>query len=294
MSRRLRAQPQRSAPAARGADLHVHTTRSDGSCSPGAVVRSAASVGLGAVAITDHDTLRALAPAQREAERLGIELVPGVELSAAGPDDGRESHLLGYFFDSSHPALTAALDRLRAARLERVQAMAERLERLGFRVDLEALRRAFPRAALGRRHLALWLVRTGQVAAHRLVFERYLGDDGPAFVPKPLIPWPEAIALVLEAGGAVGLAHPGRDWPRRRLWALREAGLGALEVDGPKVGRRQAARLRSDAEALGLIPIAGSDFHEPGRPGAWVGSVATPLEDLERLRAAARWKRSVL
>lgn len=283
--RRGRPQPHPSsrppAPAG-GADLHVHTTHSDGVCSPCEVVIAAAGVGLSAVAITDHDTVSAAAVARPEAARLGVELVAGVEWTAEL--DGREVHILGHFIRDDDPALAAVSARLRAARSDRLAGMAENLERLGLWVDLEALRRAFPRATLGRRHLADWLARTGQVSGVRDAFAKYLGDHGPAHVPKPRLDWSEAIALTAAAGGVAALAHPPFNLREATLKALADGGLTAVEVAGPGINPRLGRRWRDWAAALGLVPIAGSDFHAPGA-GRWVGATTTPAADFERLRA---------
>jgi predicted metal-dependent phosphoesterase TrpH len=270
-----------------GADLHVHTTHSDGVCSPCEVVIAAACVGLAAVAITDHDTLSAIAVARPEAARVGVELIGGVELTAVN-DRGREIHILGHFVRDDDPALRGATQALRAARADRLRAMAGRLESLGLRIDLEALARAFPRATLGRRHLADWLTRTRQVSGPREAFARYLGDHGPAQVAKPRLPWTDAIGLIRRAGGVAGLAHPPYDLGETALRTLADGGLEAIEVAGPGVDRRRGARFRAWADHLGLVPIAGSDFHAPDRPGRWVGSTTTPGGDLERLRDRAR------
>ncbi|MFO0889241.1 MAG: PHP domain-containing protein [Isosphaeraceae bacterium] len=266
------------------ADLHVHTTHSDGVCSPCEVVIAAARVGLAALAITDHDTVSALPAARDEAARLGLELINGVELTCEL--DGRELHLLGYFFDGEDPALLAAASRLRDGRLVRLHATVEKLEALGLSVDLDALGRAFPRATLGRRHLAEYLSRTGQVTSAREAFARYLGDSRPACLPKPRLEAAAAIALVRNAGGATALAHPPFYLRRDRLRALAGAGLRALEVAGPGISNRLGRRFRAWADELGLVPIAGSDFHAPDRPGRWVGAVTTPPSDLQRLREA--------
>ncbi len=265
-----------------GADLHVHTTHSDGGCSPGDVVRAAANVGLAAVAITDHDTLSAIGVARPEAARLGIELIAGIELTASF--DGREIHLLGHFVRDDDPDLVHACVQLREGRARRIVEMVGRLQALGLSVDLEILRQTFPRATLGRKHLADWLVRSGQVASHREVFSQYLGDDGPAAVAKPRVPWREAIALIQGAGGVAGLAHPPYDLRSRTLRELVEAGLGAIEVDGPGIDARVGLRWRAWAEEMGLAPIAGSDFHAADRPGRWVGAIRTTPADLARLR----------
>jgi predicted metal-dependent phosphoesterase TrpH len=265
--------------------LHVHTTHSDGVCSPGEVVRAAAAVGLAALAITDHDTLSALAVARPEADRLGLELVDGIELSAEY--EGREIHLLGYFVRTDDPNLATAVSNLRKARARRLVDMADRLTALGVWVDLDALAQAFPRATLGRRHLADWLVRTNQVADRRQAFARFLGDHGPAQVPKPLVPWRDAIKLVRGAAGIAALAHPPYDFSLHDLQELAEGGLGALEVAGPAIGKRHGHRWRVWADQLGLVPIAGSDFHAADRAGRWVGAITTAIADLERLRVAA-------
>ena len=266
-----------------GADLHIHTTHSDGACSPAEVVRAAANVGLSALAITDHDTISAFAVARPEAERLGIELVPGVELTTEHA--GRELHLLGYDFDVGNGELVEACRDLRERRDLRIAAMAERLVGLGLRVDLSAIRRAYPRATIGRRHLADWLARSGQVADRRAAFALYLGDGGPADVPKPRLPIAGAIALVRAAGGVAALAHPPYDLRERDLEAFVETGLGAIEVGGPGVASSRRPRLRRWAEQFGLIPVAGSDFHANDRPGRWVGSTTTPRDVLDQLRA---------
>lgn len=281
--------PRRHAPArpARpiAADLHVHTTHSDGACSPGEVVQAAANLGLAGLAITDHDTLSALAVARPEAARLGIELIAGVELTAEF--QGRDVHVLGYFVDDTDPDLLDATRGMKEARSTRLSAIVDRLERNGLVVDLPALGRAFPRATLGRRHLADWLSRTGQVAGHREAFERFLGDERVAGIPKPRLPWREAVSLIRGAGGVAALAHPPHNLHLADLLELSEGGLRAIEVDGPGIAPARGRRWRRWADELGLVPVAGSDFHSPDRPGRWLGSITTPGADLDRLRRAS-------
>lgn len=236
-----------------------------------------------AVAITDHDTLSGIAPARAEAARAGIELVAGVELTAER--DGREVHILGHFLDEADPDLGAATAVLREARGARIDALADRLRGLGLSIDVDYLRATFSRATLGRKHLADYLHRTGQVATYRDAFARYLGDDGPAAVPKPRLPWRDAIALIRGAGGVAGWAHPPYDLRLGSLRALAEAGLGAVEVGGPGIAPRVGRRWRGWAADLGLAVTAGSDFHAPDRPGRWVGAITLPPDDLARLRA---------
>ncbi|MDB5350907.1 MAG: putative metal-dependent phosphoesterase, family [Planctomycetota bacterium] len=265
------------------ADLHVHTTHSDGACSPCEVVQAAANISLGALAITDHDTISALAVARPEARRLGLELVGGIELTAE--HEGRELHVLGYFVQDEAPELIAACTSIRALRDDRVRGMVDRLRALGLQVDLDAIRRTFPRATIGRRHLADWLMRSGQVTDRRQAFSQYLGDDGPVQVPKPRLPIAEAIGLIRRSGGVAALAHPPYDLRERTLESFVAAGLAAIEVNGPGVPKARGIRLRGWATRFDLVPVCGSDFHANDRPGRWLGSITTPAEDLDRLRS---------
>jgi predicted metal-dependent phosphoesterase TrpH len=268
-----------------GADLHVHTTHSDGACSPCEVVIAADRVGLAAVAITDHDTVSAIEVARAEADRLGIELIGGVELTAEL--DGREIHILGHFVREDDPRLVSTTTALRGARADRLRAMVDQLATLGLTVDVQALRRAYPRATLGRKHLAEWLTRTRQTSNQREAFDRYLADGGPVNVPKPRLGSAQAIDLIRGAGGVAALAHPPYDLRERTLRTLVDRGLGAIEVAGPGTSNRLGRRWREWAAALDLVPIGGSDFHAPDRPGRWIGAITTPRADLDRLRGRA-------
>ena len=214
----------RHRPSPGAADLHVHTTHSDGVCSPCEVVVAAARVGLGALAITDHDTVSALAIARPETAWWGIELISGVELTSEY--EGRELHILGYFIRDDDPALVEAMAFLRCGRAERLRKMVAQLRALGFSIEEQALRRAFPRAVLGRRHVAEFLARTGQVTSLREAFLRYLGDGRPACVDKPRLEAARAIALIKAAGGVSALAHPPAE-------SLREFSLCALVEQEP-------------------------------------------------------------
>ena len=184
--------------------------------------------------------------------------------------------------------LLEAMVSLRSDRAHRIEAMVARLRTLELSIDLDAVRRDFPRANLGRRHLADYLTRTGQVASLREVFARYLGDGCPACVDKPRLDCGQAIALIREAGGVAALAHPPHDLRQSQLHALTDQGLRAIEVDGPGFSNGKSQRVRAWAERFGLIGIAGSDFHAADRPGRWVGAVITPRDDLERLRNASQ------
>ena len=266
------------------ADLHLHTTYSDGSYTPAEVVDLARRCGLSAVAVTDHDTLGGVAPARAAAAGTGVEVVAGVEITAEYR--GRELHLLGYFVAIDDPPLNAALATVRRHRAERFREMVERLRQCG--VHLSGEERQAPAApeALGRRHLAELLVRAGRVRTVREAFTRYLGDNGPAAVPKKRLPAAEALALVRGAGGVAAWAHPPYDCTQDNLAELRAMGLAAVEAEYPDVRPSRGRQLRAWAAALGLAVTGGSDCHGPGRRA--VGACTVSAEELERLRRAAK------
>jgi predicted metal-dependent phosphoesterase TrpH len=273
-------------PTATGrADLHVHTTHSDGDYSPAQVVDLARRSGLAALAITDHDTTDAVTEAQLAAASTNLEIIRGVEISAEFR--GRELHLLGYFVDPANRALDAALARLRMNRAERFREMIERLRQLRVQVKEESLEQLGDHTSLGRRHIADLLVKNGQVSTMREAFARYLHDGGPVAVSKIRLPVVEAIDCVRAARGVASWAHPSYDCNVETLTELRAAGLAAIEVDYPAIHRRRSVELRRLAETLGLAVTAGSDCHGPGGVKRALGSYTLSREELEALRRLA-------
>jgi predicted metal-dependent phosphoesterase TrpH len=267
------------------ADLHVHTTCSDGTYTPAEVVDLARRSGLSALALADHDTFDGLAAA-RSAAGTALEIVPGVEITAE--HNGRTVHLLGYFFDPADAALSAGLAGLRARRAERFCEMAERLRGCGVSLDRGEVRAQAATGVPGRRQLATLLVRAGKVGTVHEAFVRYLGDLSRAMVPSPALPAAEAVALVRGAGGVAALAHPPYDEGTRGLWTdLRALGLGAVEVDFPACQGGKQRRLRALAAELGLAVTGGSDCHGPGPARRAVGSCGVSAQELQALRSLA-------
>jgi 3',5'-nucleoside bisphosphate phosphatase len=246
-------------------DLHVHTRASDGELSPAEMVHAAAAGGLDVVAVTDHDTLGGVREALEAARALPLHVVTGIELSSRYGDD--EIHVLGYFVDPAAPALVAHQESAVGRRMERMRQMVRRLQDLGLHVEYEdVLEAAGPEArVIGRPHVARALVARGQVRSMGEAFDRYLGDAGVAFVRTDLPPVRTAIDMILEAGGIAVWAHPDARQYDEALPVFAGWGLGGVECYRPHTPPDLGRRYRRAAEALGLHPTGGSDWHGPHR-----------------------------
>jgi 3',5'-nucleoside bisphosphate phosphatase len=268
-------------------DLHTHSTYSDGLLSPAMLVEEAASRGVRILALTDHDTVAGIGEACVAGERLGVEIIPGVELSAALPDGG-EVHLLGYFIDVDDPTLLAQLAEYARARAERMERMVERLSRIGAPVALERVREIAGQGTVGRPHLGRALVEAGFAEDLSDAFARYIGGGKPAFVPRPRVDPRDAIALVRAAGGVPVLAHPfSTGGVESVLDRLVPAGLAGMEVDYGEYSPEDREILRQIAARRGLIATGGSDYHGPDRRAAReLGSSPVPLASVAALRRA--------
>jgi predicted metal-dependent phosphoesterase TrpH len=265
------------------ADLHVHTTCSDGSYTPAQVVDLARRSGLAAVAITDHDTLAGVAPAQAAARDTTVEIIAGVEITAEY--EAREFHLLGYFVDIDDAALLEALARLGQHRLGRFWDMAGRLRACGVSLDDGELQALAGAGTVGRRHLAELLIKARRAGSVREAFSRYLHDNGRIAVPKLRLPVGAAIALVRGAGGVASWAHPAYDCTRESLAALRDLGLGAVEAGYPGFRPSRTRELRAWAAELGLAVTAGSDCHGPMPLGRAIGARSVDAIELAKIRS---------
>src|SRR5687768_13981686 len=190
-----------------GYDLHSHSNRSDGTLGPAEVIDLARSKDLAGVALTDHDTFEGLAEAEAAAGDVGVEFVPGIEFSAEYDD--ASLHILGYWVDPDDAAIEAELLRLTATRFRRGEMIVEKLHELGFDISIERVRELAGGDAIARPHVAEAMVEAGIVADEKEAFDRYIADDGLAYVPKHALPPIEAIRLIGDAGGVCVLAHPG-------------------------------------------------------------------------------------
>jgi 3',5'-nucleoside bisphosphate phosphatase len=274
-----------------GVDLHTHSTASDGLLAPQELVEEAARRGLTTIALTDHDTVRGVDEAVAAGERLGVEVIPGVEL---GSDvAGREVHLLGYFVDPTSSALLAALQGLAARRRDRMALMVARLNDLGVPVALDEVLALAGPGSVGRPHLARALVGRGVATSVSDAFDRFLAAGRPAYVRRQPFTPEEAVALILAAGGVPTLAHPLTTGdPEAMVERLNPAGLAGLEVYYGEYDAETREWLRALADRHGMVPTGGSDYHGEGfKPGRNLGGAAVPPACLALLRAAAPARR---
>lgn len=278
-------------------DLHLHTTISDGRLTPRELIQRAHSRDVRTLAVTDHDTTDGLAEAQAGAAALGIELIPGIELSTDLGSIG--VHILGYFLRHDDPALLARLAPMRDDRLARGQRMVQKLNELGYPISWERVLEIAGDGSVGRPHIAQALLEAGHVGSITEAFDRFIADHGIAYVERMKLTPAEGIALIHEFGGAAAVAHPydapDVDW---LLADLAAVGLDGVETyyQGYRVDRVE--HLAAMARRLNLVPTGGSDYHGFPMGGATtvendIGSVPVPASSVEGLRArAANWQRA--
>ncbi len=275
------------------ADLHVHSSASDGTDPPAEVMRRAALAGLDVVALTDHDTVAGHAEARAAAGP--VTLLPGMELSCrldgrsrgvpggirvSSPRGWQSLHMLAYLFDPGQPVLAAELARIRDDRVLRARAMVDRLADLGVDVSWEQVAAIAGQAVVGRPHIARAMADSGAIASPREAFTRdWIADGGRAYVDRYALDPVRAIGLVQAAGGVTVLAHPraGRDTrvTDEQITRLAAAGLAGLEVFHPDQSDAERARLLALASDLGLVATGGSDDHG-SLTGYRLGSETTP------------------
>lgn len=255
-------------------DLHAHSTASDGSRTPTAVVEEAKRVGLAALALTDHDTVAGLDEARAAGDRLGVRVVSGVELSAVEGDE--ETHMLGLHVVHLDE-LEARLIELRTMRRARAESIVRRLHELGVMIEFDEVLERAGGGAIGRPHVARTLVENGWATDFRDAFDRYLGNGRPAYVAKAQLPLVEAIAMIHRAGGLAVLAHPGGAGTRRRVEALVPLGLDGLEVRHPSHNGEDVSRLGALADHFRLVKSGGSDWHGASDGPRLLGSLNVPM-----------------
>lgn len=275
-------------------DLHLHTTASDGSLTPAAVVGLARERGLKAIAVTDHDTIAGCPESHAAGSRLGVEVICGVEISADWPQG--TLHMLGYFFDSFPHSLDQGLKELQDNRAKRNLEMIVKLQNLGLAISEDDIVRASGGGQIGRPHFAKVLVEKKCVKSMEEAFDRYLGKGKPAYVEKDRLTPEEAIRMIVKSGGIPVLAHPttlgeydSGELPQL-LSRFQENGLRGIEVYYYSHTEPDTNRLLSLAQRFNLLVTGGTDFHGANlgdiQIGTGKGNLKIPYQLLMKLKNA--------
>lgn len=274
-------------------DLHTHSTESDGTLTPEELMKHAKERGLSAIALTDHDAISGINKARPVADALGLDFVPGVELST--DYQGQEVHILGYYIDTAQPDFLKQLKEFVDTREKRNEKMAALLKQEGFDITIDALTAENPDSVITRAHFARYLVEHGFVKDRETVFAKYLGDGCKCYVPREKITPFEAIRLIQLGGGLAFFAHPvlchmNHDRLRFFIKSLKEAGLSGLEAIYSMNAPGDERNLMRLAEEFDLLISGGSDFHGANKPqiqlGTGKGNLRIPYEILERIKKA--------
>lgn len=264
-------------------DLHLHSSASDGTLEPEALVRAVAGRGAAGLSLTDHDTMAGLGAAGAEAERLGLAWLPGSEVSAT--EDGKSVHLLAYGVTPGTDELDSLLGRIREDRQQRARAIVERFNQLGVPVRWEAVARESVGGVPTRAHVARAIVDSGLMPDVQAVFTQYLGDGGPAYVEKMIVRPAEVFRAVHAAGGVVILAHPGYAFDDDLIVDWASQGLDGIEVMHPKNRGHRRDELLALAYRLDLLATGGSDWHGDAGGGMEPGTERVPMEWMEAIAA---------
>src|SRR4030042_6676457 len=270
------------------ADLHLHTTASDGRLEPGEIVSLAVKVGLDVIAITDHDTVDGVRPALAAAEAFPLLMgIPGVEMYTDVSHG--DVHILGYFIDYTDEKLAVVLRRLRDARSERAQGMIAKLSKLGMNIEWQRVLELAQGGSIGRPHVAQALFEKGYVGSEKEAFDKYIGHDGPAYVERYKLLPVEAVKLIIDAQGLPVLAHPADISDLNALVPkLKEIGLLGIEIYYRDYRSDIIAGLLKIAKQYTLVPTGGDDYHAFGDGSeVMLGGALTPPQSVEQLFAMA-------
>lgn len=264
------------------ADLHIHTLYSDGTFSPREVLERVQKEGISAIAITDHDSVQAIEPAILEGEKLGIEVIPGVELTAEY--NNSEVHILGYFIDYQKDWFLKKLKHLREVRKERFLQMVQKLRRFNIFLDPAKIVKENKSTALGRLHLARELKKQGYVSSVKEAFNLYIGEGKPCYVKKERILPQEAIAIIKELNGISVIAHPYTLKDEKILTEVLKQGIEGIEVYHTECSPVDQVKYWQVAYLNNLLVTGGSDCHGMAKGGVLIGKIKIPYAFVERLK----------
>jgi predicted metal-dependent phosphoesterase TrpH len=270
------------------ADLHIHSTASDGRYDPAEIVRVAVSAGLTIIALSDHDTVDGLPEALEAAREFpGLTLIPAVELST--DTSSGEVHVLGYFIDYTNNDFINNLERMRNSREIRAEKMVLKLKELGCNIEMEQIRKIAGNGALGRAHIAQALLEKGYITSFREAFTKYIGHGCPAYIGREKLTPVEAVQLILKANGLPVLAHPFTSVSAEEvIKELKPAGLIGLEVYYAGYLPAEINILLNLAKKYDLIPTGGTDYHGiEAASDIAIGGTDVPINHVEKLIALA-------
>lgn len=263
-------------------DLHLHTKYSDGSCTVREIVEAAFAKGLRTISITDHDSIDAYPLVQKLGAGVGLEVIPGVELSSE--IEGIDIHILGYYFDINNGALRSKLQEMKEHRYIRARQMVANLNRQGIDLRFETVLKIAGEGAIGRPHIAAAMLREELVYSFKEAFDKYIGYDSPSYVEKLKLSPREVFHLILEAGGIPVLAHPGVTGVDDRIPEFIKDGLMGIEVYHSEHTIRKQRYYRHYCTEHDLAMTGGSDFHNPAQTKAEVGSPRVPFAVIRSLQ----------
>ncbi len=268
------------------ADLHVHSLASDGTYTPGQLIRESINRKLSAIAIVDHDTVGAIGEATAIAAGTDLEIIPGIELTAQY--ENQEVHILGYFLDYQNNALLEKLKSMQQNRIERVGKIIRNLEELGVKLNPETVFNISGKGTVGRMHIARALVKDGHVGSTSEAFRKHIGDKSPAYVLGFRLSPREAIKIINDAGGVSVLAHPYILHNDTLIAEFAKDGLQGIEAYYPEHSQSMINFYLDLAKSLDLLVTGGSDFHGSAKPEIKLGMVKIPFELVEKLRLAKK------
>jgi hypothetical protein len=265
-------------------DLHIHTTFSDGLLTPEQVVTIAKQKGLDAVAIVDHDAVGGIDPAIKEGKKLGVEIVPAVELSCLVGDN--DIHIIGYYIAYRNKKLIKILSDIQDKRVDRAKKMIEKLAEQGAEVEIKRVLALAGNGAVGRPHIAQALLEGGHISSYDEAFWKYIGYHCPAYVPKEKLSPQDAIKLVRDFGGLPILAHPMSYNNRGVINYLIDEGIRGLEVWRPELSENDLKYLLNLVKNHHLLATGGTDCHGGRKGKIFIGELKVPYQYAKALKRA--------
>lgn len=268
------------------ADLHVHTTWSDGVFSPQHLIQKAAEIGIRAIAVTDHDAVRGIKEAAQEGEMCGVEVLSGIELSTT--NGIHDVHILGFLFDPEDPYILEYVDFFQKERQKRARKIMNRLREMGVRLNVEFVIANAGHGAVGRPHIADALMEEGYALTYDEAFYKYIGDGKPAFVEKPKITPSEGMQLIHRGGGLSFLAHPGMDLTEAEIMAIIKQGLDGIEILHPTHSEEKVNYFYKFARDNNLLVSGGSDCHGDRKGKMMMGKFNVPYRFVAEMKNAVK------